>query len=204
LLRAATTTPLSGTQEQVFPRGAQRANGHHVINHLHQLYLHASQTFTCYLPLIKHRRSIVAPRVSKTRESWKNGCALHTTSHLYQIITGVEKFALRMRVVSAGYANVAIGMEIFRSSLTNNLHSQTTPGSKSFLEANKFPESFRNHSVDPRSISAWPKPSTTARSRQQLKQFLQKSYYTFWNIFVIYQQTMILQALLRSATGGSN
>jgi hypothetical protein len=63
-----------------------------------------------------------------------------------------------MRVVSAGYANVAIGMEIFRSSLTNNLHSQTTLGSKSFLEANKSPESFRNHSVDPRSISAWPKP----------------------------------------------
>ena len=67
-----------------------------------------------------------------------------------------------MRVVSAGYANVAIGTEVFRPSLTNNLHSQTTLSSKLFLGANKFPESFRNHSVDPRSISAWPKPSANS------------------------------------------
>lgn len=67
-----------------------------------------------------------------------------------------------MRVVSAGYANVAIGTEIFRPSLTNNLHSQNTLSSESFLEANKFPESFRNHSVDPRSISAWAKPSANS------------------------------------------
>ena len=49
LLRAATTTPLSGTQEQIFPRGGQRANRHHVMNHLvqgfypHQLHLHATK-----------------------------------------------------------------------------------------------------------------------------------------------------------------
>ena len=80
------TTPLPGTQEQVFPRGGQRANGHHVMSNLVKGPITSS-----YLPLIKHRRSIFAPRVSKTRESWENGCALHTTSCLFQIVTGVAQ-----------------------------------------------------------------------------------------------------------------
>ena len=119
------------------------------MNHLHQLHLHASQTFTYHLPLIKHHRSIVAPRVSKTRESWE----MVAHSILHHVCIRSSRVSYNSPWVCASCPRAMLMW--LRDGDLPTIHSQNTLSSKSFLEANKFPESFRNNSVDPRSISAW-------------------------------------------------